>query len=111
MSRFVLITGCSSGIGLAAAKALGQHGYTVIASARKAEDVAQLRQLGLLAVELDLANEASIEQGAVRRRHWLAAACMASSTTAPTASLARWRICPPRRCASSSTLICSAGTT
>ncbi|MCP3290898.1 SDR family NAD(P)-dependent oxidoreductase, partial [Aeromonas hydrophila] len=60
MSRFVLITGCSSGIGLAAAKALGQHGYTVIASARKAEDVAQLRQLGLLAVELDLANEASI---------------------------------------------------
>lgn len=64
MSRFVLITGCSSGIGLAAAKALGQHGYTVIASARKAEDVAQLRQLGLLAVELDLANEASIERGA-----------------------------------------------
>ncbi len=43
---------------------LGQHGYTVIASARKAEDVAQLRQLGLLAVELDLANETSIERGA-----------------------------------------------
>lgn len=61
---FVLITGCSSGIGLAAAKALGAHGFTVIASARKEEDMASLRQQGLLAVRLDLADEASIEQGA-----------------------------------------------
>ncbi|MGL5452375.1 MAG: SDR family oxidoreductase [Aeromonas sp.] len=64
MSRFVLITGCSSGIGLAAATALGQHGFTVIASARKADDVARLQQQGLLAVQLDLADEVSIEQGA-----------------------------------------------
>ncbi|MGY3911284.1 SDR family oxidoreductase [Aeromonas piscicola] len=61
---FVLITGCSSGIGLAAAKALGVHGFTVIASARKADDVAQLQQQGLLAVQLDLADTASIERGA-----------------------------------------------
>lgn len=64
MSRFVLITGCSSGIGLAAAQALGAHGFTVIASARKGEDVLRLQQAGLLAVQLDLADPASIEQGA-----------------------------------------------
>ncbi len=61
---FVLVTGCSSGIGLAAAKALGAHGFTVIASARKAGDVALLQQQGLLAVQLDLADTASIERGA-----------------------------------------------
>lgn len=61
---FVLITGCSSGIGLAAANKLGAHGFTVIASARQPEDVVRLQQAGLLAVQLDLADEASIEQGA-----------------------------------------------
>ena len=61
---FVLITGCSSGIGLAAARALGDQGFTVIASARKQEDVVRLQQSGLLAVQLDLADEASISRGA-----------------------------------------------
>ena len=58
---FVLVTGCSSGIGLAAARKLGARGFTVIASARKGEDVALLQQQGLLAVQLDLADSASIE--------------------------------------------------
>lgn len=61
---FVLVTGCSSGIGLAAARKLGARGFTVIASARKGEDVALLQQQGLLAVQLDLADSASIERGA-----------------------------------------------
>ncbi|WAG09022.1 SDR family oxidoreductase [Aeromonas jandaei] len=69
MPRFVLVTGCSSGIGLAAAQALGQHGFTVIASARKAEDVERLQQQGLLAVQLDLADPTSIELGASAALH------------------------------------------
>ncbi|MFM4824405.1 SDR family oxidoreductase [Aeromonas bivalvium] len=64
MSRFVLITGCSSGIGLAAARALQGAGLTAIASARRPEDVARLKEEGLLAVQLDLDDEASIEAGA-----------------------------------------------
>ncbi|QWL65013.1 SDR family oxidoreductase [Aeromonas jandaei] len=75
MPRFVLVTGCSSGIGLAAAQALGQHGFTVIASARKAEDVERLQQQGLLAVQLDLADPASIELGASAALH-LADGCL-----------------------------------
>ena len=64
MPRFVLITGCSSGIGLAAARALAAAGLTAIASARRLEDVTRLQREGLLAVQLDLNDEASIEAGA-----------------------------------------------
>lgn len=59
-SRNVLITGCSSGIGLCLANGLKQQGYGVIASARKPEDVAQLRSLGHDAVQLDLTDSLSI---------------------------------------------------
>ena len=52
----VLITGCSSGIGLCTAKGLAARGFQVIASARKPEDVDRLReQHHLAAVRLDLA--------------------------------------------------------
>lgn len=63
MTRSVLITGCATGIGHAAAHYLHQQGFNVIASARNEQDVAQLRQQGLKAVHLDLADEASIERG------------------------------------------------
>ena len=60
----VLITGCSSGIGLCAARKLGEAGYRVIASARKAEDVARLRdEEGLAAVQLDLDSPEGIARG------------------------------------------------
>lgn len=59
--RSVLITGCSSGIGLCAAHFLTAQGFQVIASARHQEDVAALTVAGLTAVQLDLADEASIE--------------------------------------------------
>lgn len=58
--RPVLITGCSSGIGLCVAQGLQQRGYRVLASARRDADVARLRQLGLEAVRLDLDDSQSI---------------------------------------------------
>lgn len=62
MSDFILITGCSTGIGWHLAQRLKQEGYTVLATARKEADVANLQQSGLQAYILDLNDEQSIEQ-------------------------------------------------
>ncbi|MBF0255780.1 MAG: SDR family oxidoreductase [Gammaproteobacteria bacterium] len=62
MQRSILITGCSSGIGLCCALGLQQRGYQVFASTRRAEDVAHLHSLGLTALQLDLADSQSIQQ-------------------------------------------------
>ena len=58
--RSVLVTGASSGIGYTVAQGLRTRGYRVIASARKQEDVQRLSAEGFTAVQLDLANSASI---------------------------------------------------
>jgi len=58
--RSVLITGSSSGIGRHVAVALKKRGYRVFATARRQEDLAELRALGCEAVQLDLASSASI---------------------------------------------------
>ncbi|MBB1487735.1 SDR family oxidoreductase [Oceanospirillum sediminis] len=47
MTRSILITGCSSGIGHHAAHALQKRGYRVFATARKEEDVQRLLAEGL----------------------------------------------------------------
>src|SRR4051812_18307530 len=60
--KSVLITGCSSGIGFAAAEHLRYRGWRVIASARKPEDVSRLHDLGFDAVRLDVADSACIER-------------------------------------------------
>ena len=57
----VLITGCSSGIGLHLAQALKENGYQVFASARNSKDVEKLTQLGLYCLQLDVANSESIQ--------------------------------------------------
>jgi NAD(P)-dependent dehydrogenase (short-subunit alcohol dehydrogenase family) len=61
--RRILITGCSSGIGWVCALGLAERGYLVVASARRAEDVVALKQAGLAAVQLDLADADSIASG------------------------------------------------
>jgi len=63
--RSVLITGCSSGIGLALAHGLHQRGYRVFATARHPDDVARLAAAGLAALPLDLDDSMSI-RNAVR---------------------------------------------
>ena len=58
--RSVLITGCSSGIGLCIAKGLKEKGYRVFASARKSSDVKNLQNLGFESLLLDLSSSESI---------------------------------------------------
>ena len=59
--KSVLVTGCSSGIGRRAIEILAARGFQVFATARKGEDVEHLRSAGFPCFQLDLTNEASIE--------------------------------------------------
>ena len=60
-TRSILITGCSSGFGLDAARTLKARGWRVFATCRAEADCARLRDEGLESFALDLADEASIE--------------------------------------------------
>ncbi len=61
--RTLLITGCSSGIGLDAAHGMRDRGWRVFASCRKAEDCDRLRAQGFDSPLIDYADPASVEQG------------------------------------------------
>jgi NAD(P)-dependent dehydrogenase (short-subunit alcohol dehydrogenase family) len=58
--KSILITGCSSGIGLCVARGLHARGWRVFASARRPEDVVRLAGEGLESLQLDLDDSASI---------------------------------------------------
>lgn len=65
LSKTILITGCSSGIGYSTALELKNRGHQVIATARKSEDVARLKEEGFTAIQLDLADTYSIKQAVI----------------------------------------------
>src|SRR3954452_16898205 len=74
VSKPVLVTGCSSGIGRATAERLVARGFTVYATARRVETIADLEARGCRVLALDVTDEASMqaavgavvdEQGAV----------------------------------------------
>ena len=56
----VLITGCSTGIGRAAATSLHDAGFRVYASARKVGSLAGLASRGTATLALDVTDEASM---------------------------------------------------
>jgi NAD(P)-dependent dehydrogenase (short-subunit alcohol dehydrogenase family) len=61
ISKAVLITGCSSGIGRATAKQLAANGWTVYATARRPESIADLAEAGCQTLPLDVTDEDSMQ--------------------------------------------------
>ena len=61
-AKSVLITGCSSGIGLHVAHALQRRGYRVFASARSQNDVEALTRQGLDCIQLDVSRSEDIRR-------------------------------------------------
>ena len=63
MTRSILLTGASSGIGYDAAHTLQARGWQVFAACRKAEDCARLQAEGLLSPRIDYEDPGTIRDG------------------------------------------------
>ncbi|MFK5912780.1 MAG: SDR family oxidoreductase [Woeseiaceae bacterium] len=61
IQKTILITGCSTGIGLCVAQALQKRNYRVFATARKMDDVEKLNSIGLESLQLELDSSTSIQ--------------------------------------------------
>ena len=60
-SKAVLITGCSTGIGRKTAEHLASNGWTVYATARRPETIAELEDKGCRTLALDVTDEDSMQ--------------------------------------------------
>ncbi len=65
MTRSILITGCSTGIGWHCALGMKARGWRVFATARKPEDLQRLETAGVEAIHLDYAEPSSVAACAV----------------------------------------------
>lgn len=63
MKKSILITGCSSGIGLDAARGMRERGWRVFASCRQQRDCDRMRAEGFESPRIDYTDPASIESG------------------------------------------------
>jgi NADP-dependent 3-hydroxy acid dehydrogenase YdfG len=61
VSKAVLITGCSTGIGRATAERLARAGLPVYATARRAESIEDLKERGCKTLALDVTDEQSMQ--------------------------------------------------
>src|ERR687886_1914557 len=60
VSKAVLITGCSTGIGRATAERLAKNGHTVYATARRPDSIKDLEEAGCKTLALDVTDEESM---------------------------------------------------
>ena len=63
MTKVILVTGASSGIGFDAAEAFARQGHRVYAAARRVERMEPLKALGVVPLRMDVTDEASMEAG------------------------------------------------
>ena len=63
MKKVALVTGASSGIGKETAKLLVQNGYTVYGAARRVEKMADLKDVGVKLITMDVTNEDAMVNG------------------------------------------------
>ena len=63
MTKVILVTGASSGIGYDAAEAFARQGHRVYAAARRVERMEPLKALGVVPLRMDVTDEASLAAG------------------------------------------------
>lgn len=63
MTKVILVTGASSGIGFDAAEAFARQGHRVYAAARRVERMEPLKALGVVPLRMDVTDDSSMEAG------------------------------------------------